>query len=69
MIGDYLEADGRGVETTGALFRSVGNRAGGLTKAITADAIYKIVRGYSAALGFEIGAHALRATAATNALD
>jgi hypothetical protein len=24
---------------------------------------------YSAALGFEIGAHALRATAATNALD
>jgi len=31
--------------------------------------IYKIVRGYSANLGFEIGAHALRATAATNALD
>jgi hypothetical protein len=27
------------------------------------------VRKYSAALGFEIGAHALRATAATNALD
>jgi integrase/recombinase XerD len=27
------------------------------------------LRGYSAALGFEIGAHALRATAATNALD
>ena len=50
-------------------FRAVGNRAGGLAKAITADAIYKIVRGYSAKLGFEIGAHALRATAATNALD
>jgi integrase/recombinase XerD len=31
--------------------------------------IYKLVRKYSAALGFEIGAHALRATAATNALD
>jgi integrase len=29
----------------------------------------KIVRAYSGALGFEIGAHALRATAATNALD
>jgi hypothetical protein len=29
----------------------------------------KIVRGYSAALGFEIEAHALRAIAATNALD
>jgi integrase/recombinase XerD len=27
------------------------------------------VRAYSAQLGFEIGAHALRATAATNALD
>jgi integrase/recombinase XerD len=27
------------------------------------------VRDYSAALGFEIGVHALRATAATNALD
>ena len=33
------------------------------------DMIYKLVRAYSAALGFEIGAHALRATAATNALD
>ena len=29
----------------------------------------KIVRRYSADLGFEIGARALRATAATNALD
>ena len=69
LIVDYLEADGRGLETTGALFRAVGNRAGGLTKAVTADAIDKIVRGYSARLGFEIGAHALRATAATNGLD
>ena len=33
------------------------------------DAVYKLVRTYSALLGFEIGAHALRATAATNALD
>ena len=64
LIVDYLEADGRGLEATGALFRAVGNRAGGLGKAITADAIYKIVRGYSAKLGFEIGAHSLRATAA-----
>ena len=31
--------------------------------------IYKLVRFYSAALGFTIGAHSLRATAATNALD
>ena len=33
-----------------------------------AVAVGKLVRAYSAALGFEIGAHALRATAATNAL-
>jgi site-specific recombinase XerD len=36
---------------------------------ITPDGVYKLVRHYSAVLGFEIGAHALRATAATNALD
>ena len=39
------------------------------SRAITADGVYRIVRGYSGLLGFEIGAHALRATAATNALD
>ena len=31
--------------------------------------VYKLVRAYSSILGFKIGAHALRATAATNALD
>ncbi len=36
---------------------------------LTPDAVYKLVKAYSAELGFEIGAHALRATAATNALD
>ena len=45
------------------------NRTGRLERAITADGVYKLVRGYSGQLGFEIGAHALRATAATNALD
>jgi hypothetical protein len=34
-------------------------------KAVTLDAVYKLVRLYSALLGFEIGPHALRATAAT----
>jgi integrase/recombinase XerD len=38
-------------------------------KSITPDGVYKLVRHYSAMLGFEIGVHALRATAATNALD
>lgn len=36
---------------------------------MTSDAVYKMVRVYSEQLGFKIGAHALRATAATNALD
>ena len=38
-------------------------------KAITPDAVYKIVRASSGALGLQIGAHVLRAMAATNALD
>lgn len=70
LITDYLEAAGHGHDDTGALFRPLHrSRTPGSAKAITADAVYKIVRAYSAALGFEIGAHALRATAATNALD
>jgi site-specific recombinase XerD len=70
LIHDYLAAAGHDVDESGALFRSVSNnRTGRHEAAITADGIYKLVRVYSAALGFEIGAHALRATAATNALD
>ena len=69
LILDYLEADGRGEDAGGALFRAVRGPASRQTKGITADAVYKMVRGYSARLGFEIRAHALRATAATNALD
>ncbi len=57
------------LETTGALLRAIRSQGQGLAKAITADGVYKIVWGYSAMLGFKIGAHALRATAATNALD
>ncbi len=70
LIHDYLEAAGHGADEAGALFRPVrNNRTGRLERAITADGVYKLVRTYSARLGFEIGAHALRATAATNALD
>jgi site-specific recombinase XerD len=70
LIHDYLEAAGHGGEGAGALFRPIrNNRTGDLKKALDPDAIYKLVRGYSVALGFDIGAHALRATAATNALD
>ena len=70
LIHDYLEAAGHGADDNGALFRPIrNNRTRRLDKALTPDAVYKLVRRYSAALGFEIGAHALRATAATNALD
>ena len=40
-----------------------------LSNAITPDGIYRLVRTYSTELGFKIGAHSLRATVATNALD
>jgi site-specific recombinase XerC len=70
LIHDYLDAAGHGEDENGALFRPLkNNRTGTLIRALTPDAVYKLVRGYSADLGFEIGAHALRATAATNALD
>jgi integrase/recombinase XerD len=70
LIHDYLAASGHDADGNGALFRPIrNNRTGRLGEAITADQIYKLVRGYSAQLGFQIGAHALRATAATNALD
>jgi len=70
LIHDYLEAAGHELEDSGALFRSISNnRVAGSQKAITPDAVYKMVREYSEKLGFKIGAHALRATAATNALD
>jgi integrase/recombinase XerD len=70
LIHDYLDLAGHGEDDAGALFRPVRNNATGrLDQAITPDGVYKLVRAYSALLGFEIGAHALRATAATNALD
>jgi len=57
-------------DTEGALFRPVSNnRTGELDNTITPDGVYKLVRRYALSLGLKIGAHALRATAATNALD
>ncbi|WP_374091004.1 tyrosine-type recombinase/integrase [Methylomicrobium lacus] len=70
LIHDYLELAGHGGDESGALFRPVSNNTKtGSAKAITPDGIYKLVRAYSTELGFTIGAHSLRATAATNALD
>jgi integrase/recombinase XerD len=57
LILEYLATAGHGADDLGALFRALpNNRAGGLHKAITPDAIYRLVRRYSSALGFEIGA-------------
>jgi integrase len=70
LIDKYLSRAGHGGDHVGALFRPFrDSRGGGRKKGITADGVYKLVRTYSVLLGFEIGAHALRATAATNALD
>jgi site-specific recombinase XerD len=70
LILDYLAVAGHGDDESGALFRPIrNNRTGRLDQAVTPDGVYKLVRAYSAALGFQIGAHALRATASTNALD
>jgi len=72
-INCYLEAAGHGEEKKTPLFRPVrNNRTGTLQKAMTGDGIYKMVKDYSAAAGIEVDGlclHALRATAATNALD
>jgi integrase len=80
LIEDYLNQSGHAGDRDGPLFlrvfrvRKHTRRSGcltarPLTKSITPDGVYRLVRHYSAVLGFEIGAHALRATAATNALD
>jgi site-specific recombinase XerD len=70
LIDEYLGQAGHGGDHAGALFRPFrDSRGGSRKKAITPDGVYKLVKKYSALLGFEIGAHALRATAATNALD
>jgi integrase len=70
LISDYLEASGHGQDEASALFRPLHHwRDPKSNGGMTPGAVYDLVRGYSKALGFEIGAHALRATAATNALD
>jgi len=70
LIADYLEASGHGGAEASPLFRPLHNsRDLASDQAITPDGVYRMVREYSARLGFEIGAHSLRATAATNALD
>ncbi len=69
LVHEYLEEAGHGGDLETHLFHPVSHNTKNSTTGITADGVYKIVRAYSARLGFQIGAHSLRATAATNALD
>ena len=73
-IDDYLTLSGHGDDDNGALFRPVRNNVtGGLDGAITADGVYRMIREYAVKAKIakieRLGAHAVRATAATNALD
>lgn len=71
-IAAYLEAAGHAQEVNGALFRPASNNARGRTASITPDGVYKMLASYAKTLQIEVagfGPHALRATAATNALD
>jgi hypothetical protein len=68
----YLEAAGRGDDANRALFRPTSNNARSRTASITPDGVYKMLTSYAKALQIDVagfGPHALRATAATNALD
>ncbi|QKK07555.1 MAG: tyrosine-type recombinase/integrase [Planctomycetota bacterium] len=72
-IEDYLRVAGHGDDRPGALFRPVSNNAGDkLEQAITGDGIYKMLKRYGALADITMDGlclHALRATAATNALE
>lgn len=74
LIQDYLEAAGHGEDQDGSLFRPVKNNAtGDLDKPLSPDAVYQnIVGHYAREAGIHfpgLSPHALRATAATTALD
>jgi integrase/recombinase XerD len=73
LIQEYLEAAGHGADAHGALFRPVKRPDGKLEKSLTSDSAYRnVVMKYAKDLGISaegFGPHALRATAATNALE
>jgi integrase/recombinase XerD len=73
VIDAYLQAAAHGDDAKGALFRPLkNNRHSNARASITEDGVYKMLAGYAATLKIDVarfGPHALRATAATNALD
>jgi len=71
-IDAYLALAGHAGDAQGALFRPASNNTRACGTAITADGVYKMLAGYAASLKINVagfGPHALRATAATNALE
>ncbi len=69
FLTDYLDATGHGDDEGGALFRPLHHSRGDSARGLTPDGVYKLVRDYTTTLGFPVGAHSLRSTAATNALE
>ncbi len=76
LIESYLQKAGHKEDLKGALFRPVQNsRTGDLTKALNANSIYRNIvmkYGFETGLKIEVNGlcvHAMRATAATNALS
>ena len=72
-LQEYLTAAGHFEDRWGAMFRPVvNNRTGKLHESITGDGVYKMLKKYAAKAGITMEGlclHALRATAATNALE
>jgi site-specific recombinase XerD len=75
LITAYLAEAKHGEETDGPLFRPVkNNTTGTLTKALHKSSVWDMVRLYTTQIGIagtapRLGVHAMRATAATNALE
>ena len=74
LVDEYLQAAGHGQELSGPLFRSVrGPTAGQVASALTPGGVYsEVVVRYMRQVGItgeNMGPHALRATAATSALE
>jgi site-specific recombinase XerD len=71
-IDAYLAVAGHAADAQGALFRPASNNTRASGASITPDGVYKMLAGYGATVKIDVagfGPHALRATAATNALE
>ncbi len=71
-IALYLEAAGHGADKAAPLFQPVSNNTRGAGRAITPGGVYQMLAKYAVGAGIDVDGfdpHALRATAATNALE